>query len=185
MLTAADPQWWEHNFSALGVGRGAWAFNGTVIIAGLLIGTVGSYIGRDLHRILGDAALARIAWVVVLWAAVGLALAGVGLIPVDRAGLAHNVAAFGAMALFVLAGVVTTVVLPRPPRAFVVSTVATMLLVAAAFILWFVADLFTVTALEVIVVGLGLLWMSTLVRALAERAPDASRPSERASLLHE
>ena len=51
MVTAADPRWWEANFSQLGVG---WAFNGTLVVAGLLVATVGSYIGRDLHRLLGE-----------------------------------------------------------------------------------------------------------------------------------
>lgn len=183
MLTAADPRWWERNFSALGVGAGSWAFNGTVIVAGLLVGTVGSYIGRDLHRVLGDGALDRIAWVVVLWVAVGAALAAVGLIPINRAVIAHNIAAFGAMALFVVAGVVTVVVMPRPPRTFVIATVATMLLVAIAFVLGIIYRIVTVTALEVIIVGLGLLWMSALVQALAALAPDGSRPSARRSLV--
>ena len=47
MITAADPRWWERHFSALGSG---WAFNVTMIVAGLLVATIGSYIGRDLHR---------------------------------------------------------------------------------------------------------------------------------------
>lgn len=185
MITAADPRWWVHNFSALGIGAGSWAFNGTVIVAGLLVGTVGAYVGRDLHRLLGDAAVGRIAWVVVLWASAGLALAAVGLIPVHRAQFAHNVAAFGALALLLLAGVVTVWVTPRPPRTLVVSTVALLLALAAAFVLGIGYGLFSVTALEVIIVGLGLLWMTALVSALAALVPTESRPSERESLLHE
>lgn len=184
MITAAEPRWWEHNFSALGIGEGSWAFNGTVIVAGLLIGTVGAYIGRDLHRLLGDDAVGRIAWVVVLWASAGLALAAVGLIPVHRAQFAHNVAAFGTIALFLLAGILTILAMPRPPRALTISTVALLLAIAAAFVLGVGYGMYSVTALEVIIVGLGLLWMTALTSALAELAPAASRPSERETLLH-
>src|SRR5690625_682652 len=37
MLAEAEPTWWERNFSQLGIGAGTWAFNGTLIVAGLLI----------------------------------------------------------------------------------------------------------------------------------------------------
>src|SRR5699024_5471048 len=40
MLTEAEPTWWERNFSQLGIGDGAWAFNGTLVVAGLLVGTI-------------------------------------------------------------------------------------------------------------------------------------------------
>ncbi len=185
MLTAADPRWWENNFSVLGTGVGAWAFNGTVFVAGLLIATVGAYIGRDLHRLLGDAALGRIAGVVGLWAGSGIALAAVGLIPVHRAPFVHNLAAFAAIGLFLLAGIVTVLVMPGPPRTLLISTTALIVLLAAAFVLSEVFRLYTVTALEVIIVGLGLTWMLLLVRTLETVAPQDSRPSTRESLLHE
>src|SRR5690606_8751852 len=61
MLTAADARWWELNFSQLGSGTRGWAFNGTLIVAGLLVATVGSFVGRDIHRLRGDAILTRTA----------------------------------------------------------------------------------------------------------------------------
>ncbi len=44
-------------------------------------------------------------------------------------------------------------------------------------------NLYSLTVLEAIVIGLGLLWLTTLVRVLAVLTPDASRPSARWSLL--
>jgi hypothetical membrane protein len=41
MITAADPRWWERNFSQLGIGAGAWAFNGTLVVAGILTASAG------------------------------------------------------------------------------------------------------------------------------------------------
>lgn len=180
MVTAADPRWWEQNFSQLGVG---WAFNGTLVVAGLLVATVGAYIGRDLHRMLGDGALGRIARVVGLWGAAGVALAAVGLLPLHRVPVPHDIAAFATLVLFLAASVWTTVVVPDTPRALLVTSVGVGVLVVVAVVLWVPFELYTATVLEAVVVGLGLLWMATLVRVLAILAPDDSRPSARASLL--
>lgn len=180
MVTAADPRWWERNFSQLGVG---WAFNGTLVVAGLLVVTVGSYIGRDLHRLLGDAALSRIAVVVALWAAAGIALAAVGLLPLHRAPVPHDIAAFGALVLFAAAAATTGATVPAHPRALSITSIGVGLLVVIAVVLWVPFGLYSTTAVEAIVVGLGLLWMATLVRVLAILVPPGSRPSGQPQLM--
>ncbi|MGY1552713.1 DUF998 domain-containing protein [Microbacterium sp. A588] len=184
MLTAADPHWWELNFSQLGIGDGAWAFNGTLVVAGILTATVGMYIGRDLHRIRGDAWFGRIAAVSLLWVGTGVALAGVGLFPVEQIVVVHNIAAASTLVLFVAAGVATTVAMPGPPRPLLVVTVGIALLLVVAFVLADGFKLYSLTVLEAIVIGLGLLWLTTLVRILAVLTPEMSRPSARGSLLH-
>lgn len=183
MLTAVDPRWWETNFSQLGIGAGAWAFNGTLVVAGILIATVGSYIGRDLHRILGDGALGRVIGVVVLWAATGVALAGVGLFPLEDIEVLHNIAAVSTLVFFVAASVLTTTVMPGPPRPLLLTTVGVALLLVIAFVLADSFHLYSITVLEAIVIALGLLWLTTLVRVLAVLTPGGTRPSVRRSLL--
>ena len=180
MVTAADPRWWEENFSQLG--SGSWAFNGTLVVAGLLIATVGSYIGRDLHRLLGDAALGRIAGVVALWAGAGAALAAVGLLPLHRAPVPHDIAAFATLVLFAAAAVATVTTIPETPRALLITSIGVGLLVVVAVVLWLAFRLYSTTVVEAVVVGLGLLWMATLVRVLAILVPPRSRPSARRSL---
>lgn len=182
MATTADPAWWEQNFSTLGSG-GGWAFNGTLVVAGLIVATVGSYIGRDLHRLVGDAAVGRIAAVVVMWALTGAALAAVGLMPLDRLPAAHDIAALSTLVLFGGAAVLSTTVIPSAPSALVITTVGVVGLLVVAVVLCVGIRLYGVTALEAIVVGLGLLWMTTFVRVLAILAPPASRPSARRTLL--
>jgi hypothetical protein len=182
MATAADPDWWRHNFSTLGGGPGSWAFNGTLVIAGLIIATVGSYIGRDLHRMLGDQSLMRIAVVVVLWAVTGAALAAVGLLPLDRMPVPHDIAAFATLVLFVVAAAWSTVTITGPPAALGITTIGVVGLMVVAVVLCFGAGIYGVTALEAMVVGLGLLWMTTFVRVLAILAPPASRLSARRTL---
>lgn len=177
MLTATDPRWWERNFSQLGIGDGAWAFNLTLVVGGLLLATVGAYIGRDLHRILGDGALSRIGVVVILFAATGLALALVGLLPLHRAPVAHSVAAFATLALLAAATVVTVAVMPGPPPALALTTVGIGLGLVVAVLLWWPLGIYSATALEAVAVGLGFVWLTTLMRTLAALAPDAPRPS--------
>lgn len=180
MVTADDPRWWEQNFSQLG--SGSWAFNGTLVVAGLLVATVGSYIGRDLHRLRGDGVLSRIAVVVALWAATGVALAAVGLLPLNRVPIPHDIAAFASLVLFAVAAAATVTSIPGHPRALLVTSVGVGLLLVLALVLWIPLGLYSATAVEAIVVGLGLLWMATLVRVLAIVAPEGSRPSARPSL---
>lgn len=182
MATAADPQWWQLNFSQLGLGGHGWAFNGTLVVAGLLFATIGSYIGRDLHRLLGDGALRRIAVVVVLWAATGIALAVVGFVPIEVNRPAHWIAAIGTLVLFAAAALVTLLTLPGPPRALVIATIGLGILLAGAIVLHIPVRLYSAAGLEAIAVGLGLVWMTTLVRVLAVLVPDISRPSARATL---
>lgn len=182
MLTAADTGWWERSFSHLGIGSGGWAFNGTVVIAGLMIATTGSYLGRDLHRMLGDAALPGIAAVVLVWAGAGLALAGVGVLPVDRVPLAHAIAAFTTLALLLAAAIMATALMGEV-RMLRGVTVVLVVLVASAVVLAFRLNLLSVAALEAVIVGLVLLWLTTLVQLLGILAPDVSRPSARRSPL--
>jgi hypothetical membrane protein len=192
MITAADPRWWELHFSRLGAGEGAWAFNGTVIVAGLLVATIGSYIGRDLHRWLGDERLRGIGAVVILFALTGLALAGVGLFPLSdgpgdgplSAGrLPHDIAAFGTLGLFAVTAVVVTLVMPGPPRAMLLTTVGAAAAMIANLLLWRPGEVYSSAGLEAIAVGIIFVWMTTLVRTLSACAPDASRPSARPTLL--
>ncbi|MEV4776934.1 DUF998 domain-containing protein [Microbacterium sp. LWH12-1.2] len=184
MLTATDPRWWELNFSQLGVGAGSWAFNGTLVVAGLLVATVGAYIGRDLHRLRGDSALGRIGAVVVLWSSTGVALAAVGALPVHRGEIAHNVATISTLVLFLAAAALTTAVMPGPPRMLVLFTIGVCVLLVVAVVLRDPLRVYSLTVLEVIVVGLGLGWMTVLVRTLSWLAPPDPRPSEREYLLH-
>lgn len=165
VLTAADPLWWRLNFSQLGLGATAWAFNGTLVIAGILIGAVGAYIGRDLHRLRGDELLPAIGVVVALWAATGIALALVGVLSVQRAPVAHNIVATGSLGLLLLGSIVTTIILRPRPWYLIVMTIGFVVL-SVALVAGYEFGLMTLTVLEFVVVGFGMVWMSTLARTL-------------------
>jgi hypothetical membrane protein len=183
MLTAADPRWWELNFSQLGAGGAtAWAFNGSLIIGGLLLATLGSYVGRDLHRLLGDTALGRIGWIVALFGFAGLSLALVGVFPLHRAQAAHDAVAPVALALVVAAAATTTSALPRRPLSFRVTTAGLASGLVVAVLLWVPFGIYSLTAFEAVVVGLVFVWMEALLRLLAVSVPEESRPSGRPRL---
>lgn len=182
MITAADPRWWERHFSELGTGDGAWAFNGTLVVAGLLVATIGAYLGRDLHRWLGDRALRRIAVVVVLFALAGAALAGVGIFRVSDAPLLHSIAAFGTLGVFAASAVAVMIVMPGPPLAMLLTTVGAGVGVVVALLLWRPFALISIAGMEAIVVGVIFVWLTTLVRTVAAGAPQASLPSSRPRL---
>ncbi|KAA9393191.1 DUF998 domain-containing protein [Kocuria coralli] len=184
MLTAADPRWWELNFSQLGIDdANAWAFNGTLMVGGLLLATLGSYVGRDLHRLLGDQALRRIAWIVGLFAAAGLMLALVGVFPLHRAHLTHDIVASAALLLVVVAAAVTTTTLPGPIPAFRATTAGLAVGLVVAALLWLVFDIYSLTGFEAVVIGLVFVWVQALLGFLGALAPDESRPSARPRLL--
>lgn len=183
MATASDPLWWQQNFSQLGLGVRGWAFNGTLVVAGLLFATVGAYIGRDLHRLRGDSALRGIAAVVALWGATGAALAVVGFVPIELNRVVHWIAAIGTLVLFGVAALLSTRVLSGPPRALLIATVGLGVLMVAAVLLHWPMGLYSSAGLEAIAVGLGLVWMTTFVRVLAVLVPDVPRVSARSSLL--
>ena len=180
MITSADPRWWQLHFSRLG---SDWAFNLTLIVAGLLVAAIGLYLGRDLHRWMGDTSLGGIAWVVALFAATGIAVACVGLIPTQTVPLPHNIAAFGALGLFALTAVAVTIVLPGPPRMLMLTTLGAGVGIAVAMLLWRPVAIYNLAALEVIAVGILFVWLTTLVRTVGANTPSQSRRSTRSRLL--
>lgn len=180
MITAADPRWWQLHFSRLGTDL---AFNLTLIIAGLLVATIGLYLGRDLHRWMGDTRLRGIGWVVALFAAAGVALACVGFIPTHTAQLPHNIAAFSALGLFALTAIAVTLVLPGPPRMLLLTTLGAGVGIAIALLFWRPLAIYNLAALEVIAVGILFVWPTTLVRTIGASTPSQSRRSARRRLL--
>lgn len=119
----------------------------------------------------------------VLWAVTGVALACVGVFPVHRFLIAHNISALATLVLFVAAAVLTTVVIPGRPTPLILTSAVIGVLIIIAVVLCDPFRLYSVTVLEAVVIGLGMLWIITLVRILAVLTPVASRPSARPKLL--
>ena len=119
---------------------------------------------------------------VALWAATGLALAVIGFVPLEVNRLVHLIAAIATLVLFAARRAGHPFALPGPPRALVVATIGLGSCWWARWCCTSRCGLYSAAGLEAIAVGLGVVWMTTLVRVLAVLAPDVSRPSARSTL---
>lgn len=183
MLTADDAVWWERNFSALGMGgnRSAYAFNLTVIIAGLAIVTLADYLVMDLRSRPGPRGinLRGVGIVRALLIVIGLALVMVGIISVDVSEVAHTVFSLIALVGFGLLLVLTPIVLRGLPRGFVVTTIVVIGVVVVAVGL-FASGYYNLTALELVAVLVIFAWLILFARNATGGGDDVWAPEPEA-----
>jgi hypothetical membrane protein len=165
MLTADDQQWWQRNFSALGMGTAtsSYTFNLTILIAGLAILALSDYLTIDLlERRTGGR---RGVWVIrTALALVGVALIGVGLVPVNISVIAHN--SFSTLALVGFAAliVLTPMVLRGLSVAFLLTTALVGVLIVTGTVLFALGEM-NLTALELIAVLVIFSWLILFTRS--------------------
>jgi hypothetical membrane protein len=167
MLTAEDPKWWHRNFSALGMGAAtsSYAFNVTIVVAGLVILTLSDYLTIDLlaRRGPGGRNLRGVTVIRVMLAIVGVALAGLGLVPVDISVPLHNTFSVSALLGFSALIVLTPVLLKGLSPAFLTATVIFATLIVVGGVL-FAFGAFNLTALELIAVLVIFTWLILFTR---------------------
>lgn len=170
MATSPEKGWWEFHFSELGTFGTftSFAFNGTLIVGGLLVTTFAAYVQSDLRSLVDAEGLrSRRApgAFAVLFAVMGIMLAVVGIVPVNVNEPIHNLAASGmALMFFGLLGS-SPWLLRGLARAFFVSTAA----IAIAFIgsvVLFLTGAFNLTSFEIAVFALIFGWIAIFIRFL-------------------
>jgi hypothetical protein len=173
-LTADDPGWWQSNFSALGVTTetSASAFNFTVITAGVVLTTLGDYVADDLDQWPGVTRRINRS-VRVLLIAIGLALIGLGIIPVDQSRLVHDIFAVSAIVGFGGLILATPFLLRDLPRPFLVSTAALGALIIGIVSLWKPFRVYNFTAVELLSVLVIFAWLGLLTRTVGGGPPLA------------
>ena len=181
MVTTPDPEWWKFHFSQLGSFEGTvstWVFNGTLIAGGLLVTAFAVYVAHDMHALVDRGILERAnspRIVSSVFVAMGILLAGVGLVPVDVNLLIHNLSATGMAIVFVGLLISAPRVLRGMPRSFFLVTwgfLAAVVLSVALFITTF----FGLTAFEIIVFALVFAWIAVFIRFLGLAAQEATAP---------
>ena len=186
MLTAADPRWWQANFSSLGIGgaTSAYAFNLTILLAGVVMTTLADYLTLDLRsrRSAAGSDLRGVPLVRTIIIIVGVALIGVGLVPVDVSFVVHNTFATSAVVGFLALIVLVPLVLKDLPRSFVVTTTVFALGIGGAVLLWYPIGYYNLTALELVAVLIVFAWFVLFVRNASVGAPgaDAAVPTPQA-----
>ncbi|PZQ89096.1 MAG: hypothetical protein DI534_10015 [Leifsonia xyli] len=187
MLSTSDPQWWEKNISALGIGDdfSSWIFNVTLIVAGALITAISVYLVTELRQ--GRLARARqdaddraeagrirkLGTALVL---LGVFLALVGVFPVSWIEWVHNTFATGLVVIF--AGLVVGIrwIVPGLPEVFFIVGYLFLAVVVFATVL-FAVGIYNLTAMEIIGFALIFGWLILLIRNISASGSDARMPA--------
>ena len=172
MTTTTDPHWWQANFSILGTTRdfSAITFNLTLIITGATITILADYVTRDLADWMKDQVGRATPHIRVLkWAlvSIGVLLACVGLVPVNRALLVHNTVATGMVVIFVALMIALKLLLPGYPQTFFALGYAFLGCIGVAAFLFFPIGYYNLTAFELIASALIFSWLVIFVRNTA------------------
>ncbi|NCU38658.1 DUF998 domain-containing protein [Candidatus Saccharibacteria bacterium] len=180
MLTASDPQWWYYHFSSLGASGGvsAYAFNATLIIAGLVVVALTKYITDDfakLHTVHTKMNKIRRTTFQALLASMGIALAFVGAFVYDAFPLIHNISASGMAVLFLLIVLLLPWLMPQFNKAYFLASY--LLLVALAIAVWLFASVqyFNLTVFELVAAAIIFTWLIVFVRNMAALLEDTCR----------
>lgn len=172
MLTAADPEWWHLHFSELGnhEGRSAYAFNGTLLLAGIVVTTLANYVSRDIERGLrargidpGRRATA-LAW---LFAGIGFGLMVAGLVPDAVSRVVHVGGASGMVVMFAAFAVTVMLAVPGLGRVLQGLTIAMLAGIVLAVVLWVPFGYYNLTGVEFAAAGIVFFWLAVFVRNIA------------------
>lgn len=170
MMTASDADWWKDNLSALGMSSNAssWAFNITIIVAGVLVTTLARYATRGVPT--ADEKGMR--WVRTLLVVVGVFLACVGIFHVDAFFLVHNTVATGMVVAYAALVVMLPRWIPGMPRAFY-AVGWVFLAVTVVLGILFGVGYYTLTAVELVAGILIFSWIVLFIRNAAALEQDA------------
>ncbi|MHA7985021.1 DUF998 domain-containing protein [Rathayibacter sp. CAU 1779] len=175
MITASDPHWWQKNLSALGMTNdvSSFAFNLTLIVAGLLVTTIARYATAALVRIPRRVGVEVVRWLLV---ALGLLLACVGIFPVDRFFVVHNSVACGMVVAYLVITVGLRWFIPELPRTFVALGIVFLLAIVVAAV-FFAVGYYNLTAVEMIAAVLIFSWLIVFLRTVSATSNDLETAS--------
>ena len=177
MMTASNPHWWDDHFSSLGAGGGVsgYAFNATLIVAGLVIVALSKYIADDFRKLQQTgriAAKAKGNTVQMLLAGIGISLAFVGLFVYDAFPTIHNTSAFGMAFLFGVIVLLLPWLVPGFLPAFFVASYGLIgALLVSAWLFWGIGY-FNLTVFELVAAAIIFTWLVIFVRHIAALLED-------------
>ncbi len=181
MFAATNGDWWQENFSSLDIvnSNAADAFNFTLVIGGLMVVTLADFLAIDLDAWLGariDRKRVRLirSWLI----ACGIAMTGVGLVPISAGQPLHAVIATVMMALFGVLVAALPALIPALPLGFKIVSYTALGLIAVAALLWVPVGYFNLTAVEFVAAVILFVWLTLLVRTVAAGAKDAGGAEE-------
>lgn len=176
MSLTSTGAWWALNFSTLGTSGdfAAACFNAALVLSG---GAMAAMSGRLSHGLAGDDYGARrgaVLAVRALVAVIGLALAGVGMVPINADTVLHNVFACTAGAAFAVLAAASPWWVKRMPRALVATSRIALGVELAAWVVHDRLGLVSLTVFEVVAFALVFVWLIALVVTTHPPAPEAA-----------
>jgi hypothetical membrane protein len=179
MLTASNPYWWDDHFSSLGAGGGVsgYAFNLTLIIAGLVIVALSRYITSDFGKLRQEGRVSQKAKVGILQAllvGIGIALAFVGLFVYDEFPTIHNVSAGGMAILFLAIVVLLPFITPGFTLAFFAASYSLLLALFVSVWLFMGIHYMNLTVFELVAAAIIFTWVVVFVRHVAALLNDTA-----------
>lgn len=166
--------WWRHNFSTLGTSNdlAAACFNTALIVSGLGMAGLSALLTRSLaHGPFGLRPGAR-STMRLLIALVGVALMGVGLVPIDTDTALHNTFAIAAAAAFALLCLCVQVFAPSIPLGFAWFSYLSLAAEALAMVAYDLFGVFNLTVFELVAFTLVFAWLIALVVATVHQHGD-------------
>ena len=175
-LTSSDPQWWQAHFSALGAASDASGitFNFTLILTGVVLTTLADFLTHDLS--LWAAHTGEPNWKVVFvrvgFIVLGIMLAMVGVIPVNRSLFWHNMVTYVAVGAFVVMLVAVPFLFRRLSGGFVGVTIVVAAMMALGGWLNLGVGYLNITAFEIAAVGTVFIWLILFIRSVSAAVDD-------------
>ncbi len=171
MLSSSDPHWWKKNLSALGMTDdvSAFAFNVTLIIAGVIVTTIAHYATATIPvhtpaEVRGRNRV-RIALIVI-----GVCLTCVGIFPFDRFAVLHNTVATGMVVIFAAMVVGVRWLIPAMPRVFILLGYV-FVGVIVVLTVFFAIGYYNLTAVELVAAVLIFSWIIVFLRNTSAMRP--------------
>ena len=184
MMTASDPHWWYVHFSSLGAGGGVsgYAFNATLIIAGLVIVALSRYITDDFNKLKHEGAVSqksKVGILQTLLVGIGLGLAGVGAFVYNEFPAVHNTSAGGMAFLFLGIVILLPLLTPGFTRAFFVASYSLLAALLVSVWLFMRVHYLNLTMFELVAAAIIFTWLVVFVRHVAAMLDDETVKEKR------
>jgi hypothetical protein len=166
MITNANPNWWQINFSFLGTQNAGnkWQFNLTLIFSSLLMLTLTDYIFGDIidkNKLVRDRYI-KLTILRVLFSLICTSLALIGTFEnVSGSWLhtAHNFAAKSMVALMLVIILLQKWLVPKISKEFLILSYAFAGFMIALIVLFMGVHYISLTAFEILGYGFGFTWL--------------------------
>lgn len=188
MLSASDPLWWQSHFSSLGAATdlSGLAFNFTLFLGGLVITTLAGFLTHDLMNWARLAGVdpRRVFALRIMIVLMGLLLAALAFLPVDRFFVTHNVVAYTMVAVFLAMATGVPLLFPTLSRPFSVLCVVTLSVLVAGLVAYLGVGYLNLTAFELLMVAGIFSWMILFISTVDSAAQHlAASPRSAATQL--